>query len=255
MNILCIGNSFSVDVSTYVHQIAKSGGRDINIYVLYIGGCPIELHYKNLLSGEKAYEFYENGGKQPIMWCSLQDGLNYKKWDYVTFQQVSYNSGNYDSFFPELPLLMEGVKKYTDAQFIFHMTWSYGKDYSHWKYGEKPLDQDWMDRDIFETYERISQYFKIPFVIPSGKCIKKAREVFGDCLNRDGFHLNERGRTVTGILLAFYFLGLDIDVSSFLPEGYSYDDSTKGVEREEYLKLIDIARSTIKENKGHNLHE
>ena len=78
MKILCVGNSFSVDVSTYVHQIAKAAGKDIDIYVLYIGGCPINLHYKNLLSGEKAYEFYKNGERNPIMWCSIQEGLTTK---------------------------------------------------------------------------------------------------------------------------------------------------------------------------------
>lgn len=253
MNILCIGNSFSVDVSTYVHQIAKSAGRDINIYVLYIGGCPIDAHYRNLQSGEKLYEFYENGAKQPLMICSIQDGLNYKKWDYITFQQVSTNSGNYDSFFPELPLLMDGVRKFSDAQFIFHMTWSYAKGHSHAKYGENPLDQDWMNRDIFETYEKISKTMNIPYIIPSGKAVKKAREVFGDNLNRDNFHLNELGRTLTGIVLAYFFLGLDIDVTNFLPEGYSYDDVTAGVNKQDYLKLVDIAKKTILENKTHNL--
>ena len=59
MNILCVGNSFAVDVSTYVHQIAKSNDLDINICVLYIGGCPIDLHWKNFLSKEKAYDFYK----------------------------------------------------------------------------------------------------------------------------------------------------------------------------------------------------
>lgn len=253
MNILCIGNSFSVDVSTYVHQIAKSAGHDINIYVLYIGGCPIDLHYKNLLSGEKAYEFYENGSRTPLRWCSLQEGLNYKKWDYITFQQVSYNSGFYETFFPELPLLMEGVRKFSDAQFLLHMTWSYGKDYHHWKYGENPLNQDMMDNDIFETYEKVSKAINIPYVIPSGKAIQKARLVLGDKLNRDGFHLNESGRALTGILLVYYFLGLNISIGDYLPSGHSYDDETEGVDKETYLKLIKIAKETIIENEAHNL--
>ena len=46
MNILCVGNSFAVDASTYVHQIAKAIGEDINVHVLYIPGCPINLHWR-----------------------------------------------------------------------------------------------------------------------------------------------------------------------------------------------------------------
>ena len=253
MKILCVGNSFSVDVSTYVHQIAKAAGKDIDIYVLYIGGCPINLHYKNLLSGEKAYEFYKNGERNPIMWCSIQEGLNYEKWDYITFQQRSGDSGDENTFFPELPLLMEGIRKYSNAKYILHMTWSYSKSFSHDKYGSNPMDQDAMDNDIFLTYEHVSKKVNVPYVISTGKAIKEARSIFGDTLDRDGYHLSERGRTLAGYLWAYYFLGLDIDVSSFVPTGHSYDDVTPPVDVKELPILQDIAKKIIKNNPKNNL--
>lgn len=246
MNILMIGNSFSVDVSTYVHQIAEAAGKEINIYVLYIGGCPIKRHYENILSGEKAYEFYINGSRNPSMWCSIHEGLKYTKYDYVTFQQVSTDSGDEKSFFPELPLLLKEVRKFTDAKFILHMTWSYGKYYEHHKYGKDPLDQDAMDNDIFHAYDVVSKEVNIPFVIPSGKAVQQARLVYGDELNRDGFHLNERGRTLTGYVLAYYFLGKDIDVSKFRPSGHSYDDVTPPVDEKELPMLSKIAKEVLK---------
>ena len=255
MKILCIGNSFSVDVSTYVHQIAEAAHKDIDIYVLYIGGCPIDLHYKNILSGDKAYEFYKNGSNTPLMWCSLLEGLKYEKWDYITFQQVSNKSGDADTFFPELPLLMNEVRKYSDAKFLLHMTWSYAKDYSHEKYGSNPLNQEAMTNDIFKAYDIVSKKVGIPYVIPSGKAVKEAREIFGDVLNRDGFHLSELGRTLTGYLWAYYFLGLDIDTSSFRPSGYSYSESVGPVEDKDLKVLSDIARKVIKENRGCNLND
>ena len=253
MNILCVGNSFAVDASTYVHQIAEAAGKDIDIYVLYIGGCTIDLHYKNLLSGEKAYEFYKNGCRTPLMWCSIQEGLNYKKWDYITFQQRSGDSVDENTFFPELPLLMEGVRKFSNAKYVLHMTWSYAKEFSHERYGSDPMDQDAMDRDIFLTYEKVSRKVDIPFVIPTGKAIKLARKEFGDNLTRDGYHLNERARTLAGYLWSYYFLGLDINVDSFKPSGKSYDDVTPPVEEKELDILNDIAQRAIKDNKGHNL--
>lgn len=255
MKVLCVGNSFSVDVSTYIHQIAEAAGKDLDIYVLHIPGCPIDLHYKKLISGEKAYEFFKNGSRTPLFYSSLLEGLLYEKWDYVTFQQRSNDSGNEDSFFPELPLLMEGIRKHTDAQFLLHMTWSYGKYYSHEKYGSNPLDQEAMDKDIFHAYDVVSKKVNIPYVIPTGKAIKEARIIFGDNLNRDGFHLNEMGRTLGGYLWCYYLLGLDIDPSSFRPTGYTYDEVTPPVEEKDLKTLMDIAKKVLLDNKGRNLHD
>ena len=257
MNILCVGNSFAVDASTYVHQIAKSIGEDINIHVLYIGGCPVDLHWKNFLSKDKAYEFYINGERYPSFNCDIFEGLTYqKKYDFITFQQRSGDSGDADTFFPELTKLMEGIRDYSDAQYLLHKTWSYAKEFSHDKYGSNPLDQEAMDRDIKNAYIEVSQRSGIPYIIPSGEAIKLAREVFGDDLNRDGYHLNERGRTLAGILWVIYLLGLkDIDLSNFHPSGYSFSDSIGPIDEKELNVLKNIALKAIKNNKGYNLYD
>ena len=254
MKILLVGNSFSVDVSTYIHQIALSAGIDLDVYVLYIPGCPINLHYKNLISGQKAYEFYKNGEKNPFMWCSIQEGLKYQKWNYMTFQQRSSDSGDEETFFPELPLLMNGIREYSNAQYVLHMTWSYAKTFSHEKYGSNPMDQESMDKDIISAYDYVSKILNLPYIIPTGIAIKEARKVFGDNLTRDGFHLNEMGRTLAGYLWAYYFLGLDKDFSKFRPSGYSYDDVTGPVTELELKELMKIAKQVLLENKGHNLN-
>ena len=44
MNILAIGNSFSQDATTYLHQVAKADGEDITVINLYIGGCSLYKH-------------------------------------------------------------------------------------------------------------------------------------------------------------------------------------------------------------------
>ena len=55
MNILSIGNSFSQDAQRYLHQIAKADGVNIQAFNLYIGGCPLSIHYRNMLSEQPAY--------------------------------------------------------------------------------------------------------------------------------------------------------------------------------------------------------
>ena len=57
-------------------------------------------------------------------------------------------------------------------------------------------------------------------VIPSGTAIQNAREVMGDVLNRDGFHLDYAiGRYIAGLCVVKALVGLDIDNVTFAPEG------------------------------------
>ena len=46
--ILAIGNSFSEDAARYLHQTAKAAGVDTKVVNLFIGGCPLERHWKNI---------------------------------------------------------------------------------------------------------------------------------------------------------------------------------------------------------------
>ena len=256
MKILCVGNSFAVDASTYVHQIAKHNNEDIDIHVLYIPGCPIDLHWKNYLSKEKAYEFYINGNKTSTMWCNIFEGLNYTKYDFITFQQRSGDSGDADTFFPELSLLSEAIKQHYKGVHLLHKTWSYAKEFSHEKYGSNPLNQECMDNDIKTAYIEASMRSGIKYIIPSGEAIKIARTIFGDNLNRDGYHLNERGRLLAGIVWVMYFTGKkNLDLKGFMPRGFTYDDVTPGTDVKEIPTLIDISKKAIKNNKGYNLYE
>ena len=40
MRVLAIGNSFSQDATTYLHQTAAAQGVALDVLNLYIGGCP-----------------------------------------------------------------------------------------------------------------------------------------------------------------------------------------------------------------------
>ena len=61
MNVLSIGNSFSQDAQRYLNGIAKSAGVNLNCFNLYIGGCPLSRHFRNMHSGERAYTLEMNG--------------------------------------------------------------------------------------------------------------------------------------------------------------------------------------------------
>ena len=53
-----------------------------------------------------------------------------------------------------------------------------------------------------------------------------------------------------------FFTGkTDVDLSSFNPSGYTYDDVTPPVDKEEIKELKIIAIHALKNNKGYNLFD
>ena len=56
MKLLSIGNSFSMDAHHYLHDLAKSGGVNIECYNLYIGGCELERHWNNYMNKSNYYD-------------------------------------------------------------------------------------------------------------------------------------------------------------------------------------------------------
>ena len=117
------------------------------------------------------------------------------------------------------------------------------------------MDQAAMDKDIRNAYLEVSKKTDVKYIIPSGLGAELARQVFGDELTRDGYHLNERGRTLAGMIWAYFLLGKNIDFSSFRPKGYTYDDVTGPVEEEELLVLNNLAKKALDINRGHNIYE
>ena len=49
IHVLSIGNSFSQDAHRYLHDFARSEGVDIETVNLFIGGCSLERHYRNMV--------------------------------------------------------------------------------------------------------------------------------------------------------------------------------------------------------------
>ena len=44
ISVLMIGNSFSVDAARYTHDISLGSDVEIEVCVLYVGGCSLEQH-------------------------------------------------------------------------------------------------------------------------------------------------------------------------------------------------------------------
>ena len=222
MNILAIGNSFSEDATRYLHQIARSDKYDLTVVNLYIGGCPLSRHYRNMLSGEKAYSLMVNGYDTGFT-VSLEEALLNRDWDFVVMQQVSHQSIHYETYQPYLNELSVYVKKCTpEAKQVLHQTWAYEQ-------GSKRLceelgyqDQKAMYRDLEEAYCMASKDIGAYGIIPSGELFQKLILEGVPKLHRDTFHASlGLGRYALALLWYRVFTGNPVMDNDF----YDFDEA------------------------------
>ena len=224
MKILAIGNSFSTDATTYLHQTALAQGVALEVYNLYIGGCPLEKHALNLETNEPAYELQLNGAPTERM-VSIREMLSSGPWDAIITQQASHDSGWMETYEPFLGLLVETIRRECPGvRILLHETWAYEHTSTHSGFLRYRRSQQ-------EMYERLRLcYYSMAYkygleVIPSGDLIQKARalSVFdtrsgGQTLCRDGFHMNLYGRYLTSCAWLKKLCGVSVRNNPFVPE-------------------------------------
>lgn len=228
IKILAIGNSFSQDATSSIELLTDK----LFVRNLYYGGCSLQQHIEFLNENKKAYCYEHNGYNSLKEMVLLKEALFMEDWDYITIQQVSWASGRIETYYPYITELINFIKKNSNAEIIFHQTWSYEKDFINkddFLVYEK--NQQTMDEMIEQTSKEICKKEKLR-MIPSGRFIAELRkneyfdlEKGGIGLNRDGFHLNmDYGRIGVGSLWVKFFTG---EIPKYLkqkdlPLGYKY---------------------------------
>lgn len=210
IKILAIGNSFSQDATALLQLLTN----ELFVRNLYIGGCSLERHCKNIDEDAAEYDFEENGGSLRPEKISIKEALESETWDYVTVQQVSGLSGKKESYYPYLKKLIEYVRRFTDAEILLHQTWAYEKGSEHPDFVLYDRDQATMWKQIKATTEEIAAKEKMR-LIPVGQVVQNLREnpLFdlekgGLSLNRDGFHLSfNYGRLAAAAVWCKFFTG------------------------------------------------
>lgn len=233
LNVLAIGNSFSADaVEQYLWQLAAEVGDTLVIGNAYIGGCNIDRHVANF---EKAvpiysYRLIENGMLSSTDSVTLQEIIVDKDWDIISLQQASPLSGKASSY-GNLPLLISYVRNTMpnkDAEIVWHNTWAYADDFDSDNFKYYGYSQEAMYDSIMNVTHTIIPSSGISLIVPSGVAIQKAREVFGDILNRDGYHLSiPLGRFVAACTWAEFLTGKDVRLIGFKPEDLTEEESDK----------------------------
>lgn len=226
IKVLAIGNSFSEDaVEQHLSDLARSEGLTVVIGNMYIGGCSIERHVKNLRGDIADYRYRKidpQGNMQEIKGFTLEKALADEDWDFVSVQQSSPLSGQPESY-ALLPELVGFVRERipTDAVVMFHQTWAYSEDSSHKAYVNYDRDQMKMYNAIVETVAAEVPKVGIGLVIPSGTAIQNARTShLGTDLTRDGYHLSRPvGRYIAACTWLEAVLEKNPVGNDYIPEG------------------------------------
>lgn len=225
VKVLAIGNSFSVDaVEQELHNIVVAGGDEILIGNLYIPGCPIDRHFDNIKTDKGEYSYRKiavDGRCDTIADCPISRALTDEQWDYITFQQASHFSGQYDTF-ANLPALIRMVRKAVGDKpvFLWHMTWAYSPDSSHGAFKNYGKSQLKMYRAIVDAARQaLADNPELKGIIPCGTAIQDARtSALGDDLTADGYHLSRTvGRYVASCTWYGVLFGHDVLGNSYLP--------------------------------------
>lgn len=223
LKLLMIGNSFSQDTVHWLPQLASSLGfqsQDVVIGNLVIGGCTLATHYANSQSNAAAYEFtyYKNGAwvnGVNVAKQTMEYGIQFANWDFISLQQQSGNSGNPASYNRDLEGLIAYVKSRAtnpDMKLVWNMTWAYPSA-SSWFGGLYGNSQANMYNAIVSTVqEKIVPNEEFRLISPAGTAIQNGRTSYiGDDYrgdddgtlnewNRDGAHLSVyEGRFVSSL--------------------------------------------------------
>ena len=223
MKILSIGNSFSYDSHAHLHNLAKTSGLNIETVNLFIGGCSLETHYKNMINSNANYSIDINGISTGN-YTSINAALESDTYDVITLQQSSNFSGMSQSYIPYLQELASFVReKQPNAKIYFHQTWSYETDSAHPGFANYNRNQSEMFRRIIDASQMASKLISAP-IIPSGSVIQSIRDTVeefdykngGLSLCRDGFHLSkDYGRFSAAATWIKCLTGKNIEIDSF----------------------------------------
>jgi len=200
MNILAIGNSFSQDATRYLHGIARADGVNMEVINLYIGGCSLERHHRNLLNEERAYDLQVNGHSTGFS-VSLKEALLNRPWDVVTLQQASHFSFRPDTYTPYAKVLADEIRRCVPkARLLIHQTWAYedgSERLANMGY-ERASD---MLADAKAAYAQAAAEIGAYGTIPSGELLGSLLLHGIPKVHRDTFHASlGAGRCALGLL-------------------------------------------------------
>ena len=239
INVLSIGNSFSQDAQRYLHDLAASEGVSMETMNLYIGGCPLECHFRNMAGDRKAYMMQVDGHQIEGFLVRMDEALTSRNWDVITLQQASHFSFQEDSYFPYIEELAEYVRYMCPkAKLLIHQTWGYETGSARIiDHGFQTYDD--MFKEVKVCYEKAAEAVEADGIIPCGEALQYALHHGAEKVHRDTLHAGlGMGRFILALVWYGYITGNDV-------RNVKFDCFDVEVTEEEYKIALEAAASVL----------
>ena len=240
MNILCIGNSFSVDTTWLAPKIAGDLGLNIHFGNLYVGGCSLNMHLAHLETDAPVYKFYESDGGE---WaCREETSIGFavksRSWDWISIQAGTKDGSRYSKAesYENLPRLVRLVKAMAPgAKIAFNMTWVGDQNKPKSEMPEYCERLDALYRDIAALTGKLVVPM-VDRVLPTGTAIQNFRLHHDGPLCRDGYHLSYGlGRYIAALSFLKALTGCELAAAQWKP------DSVTEAQREQAVAAVEKA--------------
>lgn len=184
VKLLTVGNSFAVNATTYLPDLAKAGGKELVLLNCYKGGCSLKQHAEAIAAIQENPEspqarIYTHKGaltapddkKHPF---NLKEALLADKWDVVTIQQYSLVSHKPETYEPYAKQIVDTIRQYApQAEIRVLQTWSYREDDPLFKSGAFTPEQ--MYEGLKAAYAKLAATYQLR-IIPVGDAFQMARQ-------------------------------------------------------------------------------
>ena len=222
LKVLMIGNSFSICNLREMPQIAKSMGKRLDLASLYIGGCSLERHWRNVAAAEtnatiRPYRFDRTADGRKVVEngaANIPDALIMDKWDVVTIQQCSHFSWRPETYHPFGDSLVAKIRALApQAKIVVQETWSYPpwdrrlKDFG--------FDQKEMYSRLHASYAAFAKQYGLE-VIPVGTAAEIVPER-NRLFTAPDFHFNGEGEYLQGLVFAAHLFCVDVAKCPYKP--------------------------------------
>ena len=222
LKVLMIGNSFSICNLREMPSIAASMGFKLDLASLYIGGCSLERHWRNVEAAAtnatfRPYRFDRNVEGQAVVKkgkANIPEALVMDKWDIVTVQQASHFSWRPETYEPFGGSLVAKIRELApQAKIIVQETWSYPPwDKRLKKFG---FGQEEMYARLHKAYASFAARYGLE-VIPVGTAAEfiPSRD---SMFTKPDFHFNKEGVYLQGLAFTAKLFGADVRKCQYKP--------------------------------------